>query len=96
MKEEFHYSLNNFDGSWDDEKENLEKLNVIYKSGWCHGFRIIPRGDINPLVEMLVEDDGNLFSTGTEFDLGWAKNIVEALQKTIKYCEEHQLYKHRR
>ena len=93
---EFRYSLNDFDGSWADEEENLKKLGVIYKSGWCHGFKVNPRGDINPLIEMLVEDDGTLFSTGERFDLVWAKSIIEALQETIKYCEENNLYKLKR
>lgn len=87
--EGFRYSLKNDDCSWKDEEENLRKLGVIYKAGWCHGFRVIPREDVNPLIEMLCEDDGSLFDKGVSFDIYWAQKIIEALQETIKYCDEN-------
>lgn len=93
MEDRFEYFLENDDCSWKDEEEKLRKQNIIYKGKWCHGFRIIPREDANPLIEMLCEDDGKLFSEGVTFDLHWAKHIVEALQETIKFCEENDLYK---
>lgn len=83
----FRYFKKDFDSSWKDEEDNLKKLGVIFKSGWCHGFRVIPRENNNPLIEMLCEDDGQLFSTGICFDVLWTNEIIEALQETIKYCE---------
>lgn len=91
MEDKFRYFLNN-DSSWAEEEENLKKMGVIYKSNWCHGFRVIPRKGINPLIALLCEDDGQLFSTGIEFDMFWAKSIIEALQETIKYCEDTGLF----
>ena len=91
MKDKFEYFLTD-NLSWKDEVENLKKLNVIYRSEWCHGFRVIQRKDTNPLIEMLCEDDGQLFSIGTKFDIFWAKSIIEALQETIKYCEDTGLF----
>lgn len=96
MVDEFRYSLKDDNCSWKDEEENLRKQNVIYKSKWCHGFRVKTREDSsNPLIEMLCEDDGTLFSNGVSFDLFWAERIIEALQETIEFCEENGLYKYK-
>lgn len=93
MEDKFRYFKNDFNSSWVYEEENLRNMGVIFKSGWCHGFRVIPRKGTNPLIEMLCEDDGQLFSTGTKFDLFWARSIVAALDETIKYCEDNRLLK---
>lgn len=43
-------------------KQIREEDLVIYDGKACHAVRIIPRKDMNPLFEILGEDDGNLFS----------------------------------
>ena len=64
-------------------KEDL----VIYDGKACHAVRIIPRKDMNPLFEILGEDDGNLFSYDypIRFDLYWTNGLIKQLEDAKKY-----------
>lgn len=60
---------------------------VIYDGKACHAVRIIPRKDMNPLFEILGEDDGNLFSYDDpiRFDLHWTDGLIKQLEDAKKY-----------
>ena len=64
-------------------KEDL----VIYDGKACHAVRIIPRKYMNPLFEILGEDDGNLFSYDypIRFDLYWTDGLIKQLEDAKKY-----------
>lgn len=89
MADKFRYFISD-EESWNNKRiqKELKEQDVIYNSSWCHGFRVIPREDSNPLIELLCEDDGQLFSEEISFDVYWAEKIIEALQETIKYTKE--------
>lgn len=63
---------------------------VIYDGKACHAVRIIPRKGINPLFEILGEDDGHLFSYDhpVEFDLYWVDGLIKQLENAKKYWEK--------
>lgn len=75
-------------------KEFLEEIRerdlVIYDGRACHAVRIIPRQGINPLFEILGEDDGSLFSCkGRElFDICWTDGLIKQLEDAKKYWEK--------
>ena len=51
--------------------------------GDCLGVALIPRNDRAPLIQLLVEDDGNWFPKAMIFDIFWAKELRELLTKAI-------------
>lgn len=71
-------------------KEIRERDLVIYDGRACHAVRIIPRKGINPLFEILGEDDGSLFSCkGPElFDMGWTDGLIKQLEDAKDYWEQ--------
>lgn len=75
-------------------KEFLNKIKsedlVVFDGEACHAIRIIPRKGYNPLFEILIEDDGNLFSCRDDlcFDIYWANGLIKQLQDAQKYWEE--------
>lgn len=74
-------------------KEFLQEIRerdlVIYDGRACHAVRIIPRKGINPLFEILSQDDGSLSSCkGQEtFDMGWTDGLIKQLEDAKKYWE---------
>lgn len=62
---------------------------VVYDGKACHAVRIIPRNGMNPLFEILGEDDGCLFSYSHEvkFDLYWTDGLIKQLEDAKKYWE---------
>lgn len=75
-------------------KEFLQEIRerdlVIYDGRACHAVRIIPRKGINPLFEILGQDDGSLFScNGRElFDMGWTDGLIKQLEDAKNYWEK--------
>lgn len=75
-------------------KEFLKKIReqdlVIYDGRACHAIRIIPRRGMNPLFEILGEDDGHLFSYNhpVQFDLYWTDGLIKQLEDAKKYWEK--------
>ena len=71
-------------------KEIKERDLVIYDGRACHAVRIIPRKNMNPLFEILGEDDGYLFSYDhpIQFDLYWADGLIKQLEDAKKYWEK--------
>ena len=71
-------------------KEIKERDLVIYDGEACHAVRIIPRKGMNPLFEILGEDDGHLFSYEhpIKFDMHWADGIIKQLEDAKKYWEK--------
>lgn len=69
-------------------KHLREKDLVIYCYG-VHAVRIIPRKGMNPLFEILGEDDGQLFSYRhpITFDLSWTEDLKCVLDNAIAYWE---------
>lgn len=47
--------------------------------GECYGVNIYDRGKTNPLVELLVEDDGIWHRTNTSFDCSWINDLINSL-----------------
>lgn len=70
--------------------EIKERDLVVYDGRACHAVRIIPRKSINPLFEILSQDDGCLFSNnGPEmFDAGWADGLIKQLKDAQEYWEK--------
>ena len=70
-------------------KEIRERDLVVYDGKACHAVRIIPRKNMNPLFEILGEDDGHLFSYEhhIQFDLYWADGLIKQLEDAKKYWE---------
>ena len=74
-------------------KEFLEDIKkrdlVVYDGRACHAVRIIPRKNMNPLFEILGEDDGSLFSFdhSVEFDLFWTDGLIKQLKDAKEYWE---------
>lgn len=68
-------------------KQIREEDLVIYDGKACHAVRIIPRKYMNPLFEILGEDDGNLFSYDhpIRFDLYWTDGLIKQLEDAKKY-----------
>ena len=68
-------------------KQIRKKDLVIYDGKTCHAVRIIPRKYMNPLFEILGEDDGNLFSYdhSVRFDLYWTDGLIKQLEDAKKY-----------
>lgn len=80
-------------------KQIREEDLVIYDGKACHAVRIIPRKDMNPLFEILGEDDGNLFSYGhpVKFDLYWTDGLIKQLEDAKKYWNKiKDTYKYER
>lgn len=71
-------------------KEIKERDLVIYDGRACHAVRIIPRKSMNPLFEILGEDDGYLFSLehADVFDLYFVDGLIKQLEDAKKYWEE--------
>ena len=71
-------------------KEIRERDLVIYDGRACHAVRIIPRKGINPLFEILGEDDVSLFScNGPEtFDMRWTDGLIKQLEDAKRYWED--------
>lgn len=71
-------------------KQIREEDLVIYDGKACHALRIIPRKYMNPLFEILGEDDGNLFSYDypVRFDLCWTDGLIKQLENAKKYWEK--------
>lgn len=68
-------------------KQIREEDLVIYDGKAYHAVRIIPRKDMNPLFEILGEDDGYLFSYDhpIRFDLHWTDGLINQLEDAKKY-----------
>lgn len=68
-------------------KQIREEDLVIYDGKACHAVRIIPRKYMNPLFEILGEDDGDLFSYDhpIRFDLYWTDGLIKQLEDAKKY-----------
>ena len=68
-------------------KQIREEDLVIYDGKACHAVRIIPRKYMNPLFEILGEDDGYLFSYDhpIRFDLNWTDGLIKQLENAKKY-----------
>lgn len=71
-------------------KEIRERDLIIYDGNACHAVRIIPRKNMNPLFEILGEDDGQLFSYdhSIQFDLYWTDSLIKQLEDAKKYWEK--------
>ena len=71
-------------------KEIKERDLVIYDGRACHAVRIIPRKGINPLFEILEQDDGSLFSChGCEtFDMNWTDGLIKQLEDAKEYWKK--------
>lgn len=71
-------------------KEIRENDLVVYDGRACHAVRIIPRKNMNPLFEILGEDDGSLFSYDhpVVFDLSWTDKLIKQLEDAKKYWEK--------
>ncbi len=71
-------------------KEIREEDLVIYDGKACHAVRIIPRKNMNPLFEILGEDDGHLFSYdhSIDFDLYWVDGLIKQLEDAKRYWEK--------
>ena len=71
-------------------KEIKEKDLVVYDGKACHAVRIIPRKNLNPLFEILGEDDGQLFSQecSEEFDMYWVDGLIKQLKDAKKYWKK--------
>lgn len=74
-------------------KEFLRKIRkedlVVYDGKACHAVRIIPRVEMNPLFEILGEDDGCLFSYNHDitFDMSWTDGLIKQLEEAKIYWE---------
>jgi len=72
----------------EEGKERLWKEeNIIYING-VHAFKIIPRKNSSPLIELWHEDDEQLSSDETvHFDAGWLESLRDLIDTTIKKIE---------
>lgn len=61
-----------------------QDYNIIYDGKACHAFKIIPRANSNPLIQLFTEDDGFLHATDITFDAYWAQPLINNLQSAIK------------
>ena len=80
-------------------KQIREEDLVIQDGKACHAVRIIPRKYMNPLFEILGEDDGNLFSYDypIRFDLYWTDGLIKQLEDAKKYWNKiKDTYKYER
>ena len=68
-------------------KEIRKRDLVVYDGRACHAVRIIPRRGMNPLFEILGEDDGALFSINhsMQFDMHWTDDLIKQLEEAKKY-----------
>ena len=71
-------------------KEIREKYNIIYDGKGCYAVRIIPRDGMAPLFQLMVEDDGGLYSKDICFDIYWTDGLIKQLQDAKKYAEKLQ------
>lgn len=69
-------------------KKIKKEKNIIYDGKTCYGIRIIPRKEYNPLLEIMVEDDGGLYSTDVAFDLDWVDGLINVLQEAKEYAQK--------
>ena len=71
-------------------KQIREEDLVIFDGEACHAVRIIPRKGMNPLFEILGEDDGMLFSYDhpVQFDLFWVDDLIKQLEDAEKYWDK--------
>ena len=71
-------------------KQIREEDLVVYDGKACHAVRIIPRKGMNPLFEILGEDDGQLFTYDHQvsFDISWTDGLIKQLEDAKKYWEE--------
>ena len=71
-------------------KQIREEDLVVYDGNACHAVRIIPRKGMNPLFEILGEDDGQLFTYDHQvrFDMSWTDGLIKQLEDAKKYWEE--------
>lgn len=59
----------------------MNRKSPIELKAHCFGIKIEPREDApNPLITLLVEDDGNWFE-GTTFDAAWIDEIIGVLKQ---------------
>lgn len=83
------------DQEYTDEflKEIRERDLVIYNPGGCHAIRIIPRKGNEPLFELLVEDDGMLFSyeDPVVFSSYWADSLINVIKEANDFLQEGNL-----
>ena len=86
-----HYSVTAPNQEYTDEFLALirERDLVIYNRGGLDAIRIIPRKGMNPLFELLGEDDGRLFSYEhpVRFDSYWTESLIKVLQDALAYWE---------
>ena len=68
--------------------ELKDKYGIIYDGKGCFAFKVIPRKMNNPLVQILAEDDGNLFETDIKFDIYWIKDFINNLQAAQTYADK--------
>lgn len=70
--------------------ELREKELVIYDGKAVHAIKIVPRDNMNPLFEILGEDDGHLFSFEhpVQFDLRWTDDLIKQLNDAKNYWEK--------
>ena len=78
-------------------KKFLEEIkkedNVIFNGAGVHAVRIIPRANASdPLVELIGEDDGHLFSYDERviFSMYWVDLLIKQLQEAKEYWEKNQ------
>lgn len=68
-------------------KEIRKRDLVVYDGEAAHAIRIIPRKGMNPLFEILGEDDGCLFSISRseQFDMYYTDGLIKQLEEAKKY-----------
>jgi hypothetical protein len=90
-KEENYIYYGDAEGSiYSDEgqKRLWEEESIIFVSG-VHAFKIIPRGQYSPLIELYHEDDGALFNnSNVKFDASWLKDLRDLIDTTLEKLKE--------
>lgn len=57
--------------------------------GTCHGVLFCRRGPDDPhvMIQLLVEDDGNWFTSDSGFSSYWLPEYIELMQEALKWLE---------
>jgi len=85
----FSYFANNQE--WDNKTlKDLRDNYLVFYAGGIFGIRIHPRKNAEPIFEMLMEDDGHLFSIndgdmGVHFSYLWCDDLIDVISSARLY-----------
>lgn len=87
--DEFYQSFAPNQEYTDEYIQQLRDEDLVVFCHGVHAVRIIPRDGMNPLFEILGEDDGQLFSYdhAITFDSYWTLDLIKTLAEAMQYWE---------